>query len=103
MAIDPLAEDLVTMREATKLYPKNGNGKPPHVSQVYRHSSAGLRGITLEWLQCGATRCTSRQAIARFFRKLTAAARGEAMPTAPTELPDAKARRVETELDALRI
>lgn len=39
-------------------------------------STVGCRGIVLETLQTGGTRATSREAVARFFQRLTAAAHG---------------------------
>jgi hypothetical protein len=73
MAIDPLHEDLITLDEARDVFPRSPSGKRPHVSRLYRYTVEGCRGVVLDWIQCGARRCTSKQAIARFFAALTAA------------------------------
>ena len=70
--IDPSTETLISLTEATKGLPRRRRGKKPHVSTLYRWSTAGCRGVVLETLQVGGTRCTSKEALARFFRRLTA-------------------------------
>jgi hypothetical protein len=101
--IDSLTEEIVTLAEAAKLCPKRRGGRPTHPSCLYRWTSAGCKGVVLESLQVGGTRCTSREALARFFVKLTAAANGT--PALP---PVSKQQRrameaVEKQLDAERI
>jgi hypothetical protein len=72
MGIDPNTEALVSLTETAKFLPTRRAGKKPHVSCIYRWTTAGCRGVVLESIQIGGTRCTSREALARFFRKLTA-------------------------------
>ncbi|NLS94253.1 MAG: DUF1580 domain-containing protein [Planctomycetaceae bacterium] len=74
MAIDPLREDLISLHAAAKIYPRSTSGRPTHVCTVYRHTASGCHGIILESIQCGGRRCTSREAVARFFQRLTIAA-----------------------------
>lgn len=74
MAIDLALETLVSLSEAAKLLPRRRRGKRPHVSCLYRWTTVGCRGVILESVQVGATRCTSHEAIGRFFDRLTAAA-----------------------------
>lgn len=69
--IDPTTESLVSLTEATKRLPRRRAGKRPNVSTLYRWSTAGCRGVILESIQIGGTRCTSREALARFFCRLT--------------------------------
>ena len=76
MPIDPLSEQLITFAEAAGMIPPNRSGAKPHVSQIYRYTTHGLRGIHLEWIQAGPRRATSREAVARFFSALTVAAGG---------------------------
>ena len=71
MSIDPLHEKLLTLTAACKLFPKTARGKKIHVSTLYRYSIKGLRGVVLATIQCGSTRSTSEQAVARFFHTLT--------------------------------
>lgn len=51
-----------------------------HVATVYRWSTTGVRGVVLETLQVGGTRCTTREALQRFCERLTPTTRGE-VPT----------------------
>ena len=69
--IDPLTEHIVSLTEASRLLPARRGGKRPHVSCLYRWTTSGCRGVILEAIQIGGTRCTSREALARFFARLT--------------------------------
>ena len=80
MAIDPLKEQPIALREAAKLFPKNARGKHPHISCVYRYTKTGCRGVVLESIQAGSVRSTSREAVARFFDRLTKEARTPVTP-----------------------
>ena len=50
-------------------------GPEDHVSTLYRWATAGCRGVVLESIQVGGTRCTSREALQRFFERLSQPAR----------------------------
>jgi hypothetical protein len=69
--IDPTSEDLVSLADAAQDCPRRRRGKKPHVSCMYRWTKTGCRGVILESIQVGGTRCTSKEALARFFRRLT--------------------------------
>ena len=69
--IDPNSETLLSLSETAKHLPRRRAGKRPHVSCIYRWTTSGCKGVVLESLQCGGTRCTSKEALARFFRRLT--------------------------------
>jgi hypothetical protein len=71
MAIDPLSEQVITLADAARLCPRRRGGKRPHVSCIYRWTTSGCKGVVLESIQIGGTRCTSREALARFFEALT--------------------------------
>ena len=71
MAIDPTSERLLSLAQAAKRLPKRRGGKRPHVSCLYRWTVNGCRGVILESIQVGGTRCTSEEALARFFEQLT--------------------------------
>jgi hypothetical protein len=51
--------------------PERRRRKRIHVSCLYRWSTIGCRGVVLETLQVGGTRCTSREALQRFFERLS--------------------------------
>lgn len=86
-------ESLLTFAEASHRIPSR-----PHLSQLYRWSMVGLRGVKLEWLQIGGKRYTSVEALDRFYARLTAAAGGEAAPVAPTKLRKKQIEAAEREL-----
>jgi hypothetical protein len=65
-----LTETTLTLSEAALVFP----GGPVHVNTLRRWSRRGFRGIVLETFWRGNTCCTSREAIARFIEKTTAAA-----------------------------
>ena len=84
MAIDISREHVITFLDATKHLPPRRRGKRPNVASIYRWAAAGVRGIRLEFLLVGGTRCTSVEALQRFFDSLTAAA--DNRPQAPQRL-----------------
>lgn len=94
-----LSESLVSLAEATKLLPRRRKGKRPNVATLYRWSTIGCKNVVLETAQIGGTRCTSREALQRFFDRLTAQAAGSP-PPAPAPRVDRRAvERAERVLD----
>jgi hypothetical protein len=80
--IDTLSETVISLTEAARLIPARRGNKKPHVSCLYRWTVSGCRGVVLESLAIGGTRCTSREALQRFFAALSQQA---GLPgTAPT-------------------
>lgn len=69
--IDPNTETVVSLADAPKSLPPRRAGKRPHVSCLYRWTTTGCKGVVLESIQIGGTRCTSKEALARFFHRLT--------------------------------
>lgn len=69
--IDPNTETLISLSDAAKSLPRRRGGKKPHISCIYRWTTSGCRGEILDSIQVGGTRCTSPEALARFFRRLT--------------------------------
>jgi len=70
--IDSASETLISLADAAGELPRRRRGRKAHVSCLYRWSTAGCRGVVLESIQVGATRCTSKQALQRFFERLSA-------------------------------
>ena len=85
--IDPNSETLISLADAAKSLPRRRGGKKVHLSCAYRWTNTGCRGVILESIQIGGTRCTSKEALARFFQRLT-----RASGSAP-ESPRSPARR----------
>ena len=102
--IDPLTEDLVLPRQATRYFPRGPSGKRISVGAIYRYMSVGVRGVVLESLDTP-RRCTSVQAIARFMARLSGTRTSPHAPGSPR--PDNTRslanRAVEQELDKLGI
>lgn len=71
MPIDLSKEDVVSLSQAASRVPPV-RGRSVAVSTLFRWSSVGLRGVRLETIQVGGTRCTSAQALQRFFESLAA-------------------------------
>lgn len=85
--IDITREELISCREASRLFPPGRRGKRPHRSTIFRWITAGVRGICLESLSLPGGRATSREAIARFLNELTKLDEREnpfRQPTAPS-------------------
>ena len=69
--IDTTVEVPITFTQAADELPRRRGGRKAHVSTLYRWATAGCRGVVLESLQIGGTRCTSREALHRFFERLS--------------------------------
>jgi hypothetical protein len=76
--IDLTIEQPLTLREATQLPALARNGRKPHISALYRWCTAGVRGVVLESIVVGGSRCTTAEAVKRWIAALTAAANGHA-------------------------
>src|SRR3954471_12331655 len=70
--IDSQSEQIITFGQAADDLPRRRRGRKTHVSTLYRWATVGCRGVVLETIQIGATRCTSREALQRFFERLSA-------------------------------
>ncbi|MEX2186169.1 MAG: DUF1580 domain-containing protein [Pirellulales bacterium] len=74
--IDLANESTIPLTDAAKLLPRR-----PSVATLWRWAMKGIRGVRLETCLVGAMRYTSREALQRFSDRLTAADRGEPIPT----------------------
>ena len=96
--IDISSETLVSLTQATRHLPRRRKGKRPHASTLFRWAQKGCKGVRLETIQVGGTRCTSFEALQRFFEALTA----PTAPAAPTTTSRARQRSIaqaEADLD----
>ena len=98
--IDTKAERLLSLADAARELPRCRGGKRPHIATVYRWTTNGCRGVILESVQVGNTRCTSREALARFFAALTDQA--GAGRQARGEPPRHRRRAIERARESLR-
>jgi hypothetical protein len=92
MAIDISAETVVSLTQATHHLPERRGGKKPNVATIYRWTNDGCRGVRLEYTMVGATRCTSLEALQRFFDRLTDAAEAD-HPVTPPPVPSRSRQR----------
>lgn len=88
--IDIQTEAVSSLTEVakSKCLPRRRKGKRPHVATLFRWATVGVRGVVLETIQCGGTRCTSVEALQRFFDRCTD-------PAAPPKTRTTKARQRE--------
>lgn len=102
--IDPNSETLISLTEAAKLLPARRGGKKPHVSCLYRWTKTGCKGVVLESLQVGGTRCTSKEALGRFFQWLTEVSQApNSDANSPSDSLPEESREIEQQLDDLGI
>jgi hypothetical protein len=64
-------ETILPLADAAKGLPRRRGGRRVHPSTLHRWATAGCRGVRLEIIQIGGTRCTSREALQRFFERLS--------------------------------
>lgn len=74
--VDATTESLLNLTEAGALVRK-------HLATVYRWSTTGVRGVVLETIQVGGTRCTSKEAVQRFCERLTGLGASEPVSRRP--------------------
>lgn len=84
--IDYEHEQLLTMAAAARTVPN-----APHVGTMHRWHKVGVAGIKLEVVCLGGRRTfTSREALQRFFQRVTAAKNGGPFTTSETKGQEAK-------------
>jgi hypothetical protein len=70
--IDILVENLRALPAVPGILPASRDGRPVHLSSVYRWTTVGIRGVVLETIQVGGRRLTSVEALQRFAERLSA-------------------------------
>ena len=96
--IDLDTEQVISLGEAAERLPRRGRGRKPHLATLYRWSNHGVRGVRLETIQIGGTRCTSVEALQRFVETLSSQnSPGQAGP--PRRPPESLHHTVTTALD----
>jgi hypothetical protein len=83
MPIEISTEEILTLAQAAAELPRRRRGRKTHVSTLYRWTVSGCRGVILESIQIGATRATSREALQRFFVRLSNPSQAGDAPSAP--------------------
>jgi len=98
MSIDPLTEELLSMKDAAALLPKRRGGAKVSLTSLWRWSTRGAKGVRLETVRVGSSVYTTRAALRRFIEARTAAA-GGTVPQAPA--PSTRSRRAVRELERM--
>jgi hypothetical protein len=65
IVIDTINEDMLTLTEAIAYIPTH-----PDIKTLYAWTYTGCKGVVLETITVGSKRCTSKQALQRFYEKL---------------------------------
>lgn len=75
MTIDLHTEQLLTLHQAARLLPPGRNGRPVHLSCIFRWVRDGVQTpcgkVRLEAIRCGSRWLTSREALQRFAEAQT--------------------------------
>jgi hypothetical protein len=100
MPIDFVVEPAIPLTQATALVPRRRRGRKASVSTLHRWATRGLRGVVLETLQVGGTKCTSRAALQRFFNALSKTANDVSTESKVAGDRQAQIEQAERELDA---
>ena len=95
--IDITIEQPISFNQAAKFLPDD---RRPGFSTWWRWSTRGIRGVKLETILIGGRRCTTAEAVARFFEHTTAAASGQPVPARTNRQREAAIRRAEKECEA---
>ena len=98
MIDDLFSEELISLTQAAKILPARRAGKKTTVNCLYRWTTHGCRGVKLESVQIGSTRCCTKQSLQRFFEQLTAREANCRLTTLvpqPAKLPANRRRQVE--------
>jgi hypothetical protein len=71
--IDWTTETVISFPEASDRSPRRGRvrGRKIHLATFYRWATIGCRGVVLETIQIGGSKCTSVEALDRFFQRLS--------------------------------
>lgn len=99
--IDLRREKVMTLPQAASSIKPN----PKHVSTLHRWRQKGVRGIRLETFKSGGQRCTTEEALERFYERVTAAADGEPVdiPCKTTRERSAEIAQAERDLEEMDI
>ena len=97
--IDLKTEEVFSLAEIVKqkFLPQRRSGKRPNVATLFRWAQRGFRGEVLETIRIGGTKCTSREALQRFFDRLSQI---DSRPTLP-ETPRHRERAIDQTLAEL--
>ena len=91
--IDHRLETVFALSAAPRRAPRLRGGRPINTATFYRWASRGCRGVRLETIQIGGTKCTSQEALQRFFDRLSNHDRDSSMRTSDSTPHVSNARK----------
>ena len=101
MPIYITTESPITLTQAAAHLPRRRRGRKAAVSTLHRWATRGLRGVVLETLQVGGSKCTSLAALQRFFDSLSALQQDVTVLPAKGHAPQERAAQADRELETL--
>lgn len=72
--LDLCTEDLITLNQACKEFPKPRGRNSISFPTVYRYTTKGRKGVVLESVKIGRDRLTTKQAVTRFLLRINSEA-----------------------------
>jgi hypothetical protein len=99
--IDLISEKPLTLQAAAKLPQLRRNGRSPHIATIYRWVDRGCRGLKLESVVIGGSRCTTSEAIDRWIAALSAGGDTQSAPINVLKTPNQRQREHERSERAL--
>lgn len=100
------AEKVIPLSAVPNELPRRRRGRKVHISTLHRWATVGCKGVVLETLSVGACRCTSKEALQRFFETISARQanpHGQPEPVPPRSATARRraSERAEVELKAM--
>ena len=86
-----MVNDWFSLTVVPNRIPRRADGSKVSVAAIHRWASKGIRGVKLESIKVGKTRCTSNDALKRFFQAI-AEPRPAPPPPAPRRLESVNRR-----------
>ena len=96
--IDTVAEQPIPLSLAAREAPNRQGGRGISAATTWRWYQRGVKGVRLETVMCGGIRMTSREAVARFFAAVTAAASGKCVSPRSSHQRQLEIKAAEEEL-----
>src|SRR5262245_28338744 len=91
--IEALTEELISLADAAKSLPGR-----PSITTIWRWRSRGIAGVRLETICVGGRTYTSREALASFLERVTAAKSGQPIPSRTNRQREAQQRAARKQL-----
>jgi hypothetical protein len=100
--IDIATEKLVTFSQALTYLPRRKNGNGASVETIRVWAVEGIEGVKLEIIRAGNKRCTSVEALQRFFDTLTQIELTGQAPVVPRKTTAARQKQIDAAIKKLK-